>query len=60
MMTALLENFISFYHQAYCAAVWSSRHNILHLRVSPSMLLDTGPVTCIRCIKRVPCDHHPR
>ena len=25
----LLRNFISFYHQAYRAAVWSSRHNLL-------------------------------
>jgi hypothetical protein len=27
--SALLRNFISFYHQAYQAAVWSSRHNYL-------------------------------
>jgi hypothetical protein len=25
----LLRNFISFYHQAYHAAVWSSHHDIL-------------------------------
>jgi hypothetical protein len=29
--TKLLRNFISFYHQAYHAAVWNSRHNILAL-----------------------------
>jgi hypothetical protein len=28
---ALLRNFISFYHQAYRVAVWSSRHDILAL-----------------------------
>jgi hypothetical protein len=28
---ALLRNFISFYHQAYRAAVWRSRHNYLGL-----------------------------
>jgi hypothetical protein len=27
---ALLRNFISFYHQAYRAAVWGSRHDILY------------------------------
>ena len=27
--TNLLRNFISFYHQAYRAAVWSSRHDFL-------------------------------
>jgi hypothetical protein len=25
--STLLRNFISFYHQAYRVAVWSSRHN---------------------------------
>jgi hypothetical protein len=29
--TALLRNFISFYHQAYRAAVWRSRHNFLYI-----------------------------
>ncbi len=48
----LLRNFISFYHQAYRAAVWSSRQNFRYVfgSLSRPYRLIVTPQNCRRCL----------